>query len=238
MVKGMTTTDVIKYISWYATRQDIALTTNRLVKFMYLFDYYYAKIVGQKFSKLPWAFVYYGPYCTEAMNTIDQAVKYGDIDKKTFDSKYDIEKEFHLFKCYDPDAEQIEQSMNFIVLSKIQWAIRQFGDDTAELLDYVYFDTEPMKDAHKGDLLDFSKVEKFKPAKVVKRRNLTKEEIEKAKGLISRMGKKYEDGQKRLVAENERVSKFKTESYRKLVQFLDRSEPLPDFDGIAHIEMQ
>lgn len=233
----MTTADMIKYISWYATRQDIFLTTNRLVKFMYLFDYYHAKIVGQKFSDLPWAFVYYGPYCSEAMNNIDQAVKYDGVDKITRDSKYDIEKEYHSFKCYDPDAEQIEQRMNFIVLSKIQWAIRQFGDDTAELLDYVYFDTEPMKDARKGDLLDFTRVEKFKQVKVAKRRKLTKEEIEKAKGLISRMGAKYEEGQKRLLAENERISKFKTESYRKLVQFLDSSEPIPDFDGIANIEM-
>lgn len=234
----MTTVDVIKYISWYATRQDIALTTNRLVKFMYLFDYYHAKVVGQKFSDLPWAFVYYGPYCTEAASTIEQAVKYGNVDKKTFDSKYDIGKEYHLFKCYDPDAEQIERNMNFVVLSRIQWAIRQFGDDTAELLDYVYFDTEPMKDARKGDLLDFTTVEKSKPAKVTKRRKLTGDEIEKARRLISRMGQKYEEGQKRLTAEDERSAKFRTESYQKLIQFLDRSEPLPDLEGIANIEMQ
>lgn len=232
----MNSIDVIKYISWFATKNDIALTTNRLVKFLYLYDYYYAKVVGEKFSKFPWAFVYYGPYCSEAMDSIDQAVKFGDVSKKTFDSKFDIGKEFHIFSCHDSDAESIEDNINIIVLSKIQWAIKKFGDDTPELLDYVYFDTEPMRDARKGDILDFQSVEKFKPTKVAKRRSLTKEEMEKAKSLILRMGDKYEDGEKQLAAENERISKIKNENYLRLVQFLDSAEPLPDFNGIAKIE--
>jgi len=205
---------------------------------MYLFDYFHAKVLGSKFTDFPWTFVYYGPYCREAMSSIDNAVLAGGICKSTHDSKFDIDKDFHLFKCRDhQDAEAIEEGINFIVLSKIQWAIRQFGDDTADLLDFVYFDTEPMKNARKGDLLDFSLVEIFKPPKVAKRRPMSKEEIEKAKALISGMGSKYEDGAKRLAAENERIIKFKTESYLKLVQFLDRSDPLPGFNGIAKIEM-
>ena len=47
----MQSTDLIKYIAWYATQQGIKLTTNRLVKFLYLADLYYARIKDGKQSR-------------------------------------------------------------------------------------------------------------------------------------------------------------------------------------------
>ncbi|WP_169734374.1 type II toxin-antitoxin system antitoxin SocA domain-containing protein [Desulfocurvus vexinensis] len=205
---------------------------------MYLFDYYHAKVTGEKYSDLPWAFVYYGPYCSEAMRRIDEAVRRGDINKNTFDSKFDIDKEYSIFKCYDDDAASIGEKLNIIVVSKIQWAIRRFGDDTAELLDYVYFDTEPMHGAKKGNILDFARVTKFEAPKEIKKRPLTKDEIQKAKELISRMGKKYDEGKKLLAEEDARLSRFKADSYSKFIQFINDAESLPSFSGSAKIETQ
>jgi len=44
-------------------------------------------------------------------------------------------------------------------------------------LDYVYFDTEPMQDVKKGDLLDFLKVERFEPIEKIELKKLSSEKI-------------------------------------------------------------
>lgn len=204
---------------------------------MYLFDYYHSKIVGSRATQLPWKFIYYGPYCSEVMRDIDLAVQFHDIDKKEYDSKFDIDKDFSIYRCYDSAAEKIQETINIFVLSKIQWAIKKFGDDTAQLLDYVYFDTEPMKNSYKGSLLDFSVIEKAQPSKRIIKKELSKAEIEKAKSLISKMGKKYIDGSHQIAIDNERANKFKNESYYQFLQILETSDQLPSFDGIATIEL-
>ena len=70
----MNINNLIKYIVLYATEQGIKLTQVRLVKFLYLADLYFARRnQGKTFTGLPWAFIYYGPYCGEAMTAIDAA---------------------------------------------------------------------------------------------------------------------------------------------------------------------
>jgi hypothetical protein len=39
----MTVNDLIEFITWYATENEINLTTVRLVKFVYLSDVYFAR---------------------------------------------------------------------------------------------------------------------------------------------------------------------------------------------------
>jgi hypothetical protein len=81
--------DLIKYIVCYATDHDIRLTTVRLVKFLYLADLYHARLFGgETFTRFPWAFVYYGPYCREAMGSIEDARVQGLIASQTYESKY------------------------------------------------------------------------------------------------------------------------------------------------------
>ena len=69
--------DLIRYIVWYATENEMALTTIRLVKFLYLADLYYARVHrGKTLTGFPWAFVYYGPYCKQSMDAIEDTKDY------------------------------------------------------------------------------------------------------------------------------------------------------------------
>ena len=189
-MKSMKSVDLIRYIAWFATQEGIRLSTNRLVKFLYLADLYNARFKsGQTITGFPWRFVYYGPYCTEAWNCIETASKTGYVCKETFESKFAEGKEYSLFSCNDPDAEKLEEQIHIGILSQLQSAIKRFGDDTPLLLDHVYFETEPMKAVKKGDLLDFSKTKMPEPLKSIQLRKIPKEKIKIARQKIKLIGR-------------------------------------------------
>ena len=138
--------DLVRYIAWYATQVGIKLTTNRLVKFIYLADLFHARIKkGETITGFRWQFVYYGPYCTEAWESIERAAQAGFVCKETLDSKFSLDKDYSLFSCNDPEAENLEDSIHIGVLSQLQSTIKKYGDDTPQLFDYVYFETETKK---------------------------------------------------------------------------------------------
>ena len=85
---------------------------------------------------MPWAFVYFGPWCQEVNQAIDNAAKNELIIAKEFPSKYDDEKDYRLFWVEDTDEEpKIIDAFSTYVGSKLQWAIQKWADDTSGLLD-------------------------------------------------------------------------------------------------------
>jgi len=228
--------DIIRYIVWYATKNDIRLTTNRLVKFIYLYDLYHARSQGgQTFTGFPWRFIYYGPYCSEAMQCVDQAVNEGLICKETYDSQFGESKEYNIFTCNDEKVAKIGDSIPIGIVSQIQKAIRTFGDDTPQLLDHVYFDTEPMADARKGDLLDFSKAERPEPIKRVKLKQLSPETIQIARQKIKQLSDEMNADRERLVRDERETEKYKDDNYYRFIQMLDGEELEVGLKGTAKI---
>jgi hypothetical protein len=63
------------------------------------------------------------------------------------------------------------------------------GADINRLLDYVYFETEPMENAHRGDILDFSTIQppllQFDPKLDVARIRALRARL---KGQVTRLG--------------------------------------------------
>jgi len=235
----MTPFEIIKYIVWYATQQGVKLTTNRLVKFVYLADLYQARLEkGKTHTDFPWQFIYYGPYCSEAGQMIDDAAKEGIICKETFDSKYDVDKEYNLFSCKDTDAEYLEEKFHIGIIGQLQEVIRKFGEDTPQLLDYVYFDTEPMKDAKKGDLLDFSRAERPIVGKPVKLKKLSPDSIKLARAKIKKIGEEIKTDRERLIKDEKETEKYKDESYYNFVKLLDGEELKVGLKGTAKVKMQ
>ena len=232
----MRPSDVIRYIVWYATQNSIRLTTNRLVKFIYLADLYHARIKGgQTYTNFPWRFVHYGPYCSAALDNIDQLAREGYIAKETCESPYGA-KDFHMFSSADDRADDLSRSLNIVVLGQLQRAIKRFGDDTPALLDYVYFNTEPMRDAEKGDLLDFSKAEMQVPAKGVKLKKLSEESVKLGRERIRNLAKEYDSYQRNLVEEARLNEKYKDEVYYQYLEILDGEELEVGLTGVARIK--
>ncbi|HUT44225.1 MAG TPA: hypothetical protein VMW95_07790, partial [Desulfobacterales bacterium] len=183
-------------------------------------------------------FIYYGPYCREAGDIIDDAASEGIICKETYDSKYDVDKKYNLFSCKDIDAEDLEKKFHIGIIGQLQEVIRKFGEDTPQLLDYIYFDTEPMRGARKGDFLDFSKAKRPEIGKPVKLKKLSPEAIKLARAKIKKIGEELKADRKILIKDEKETEKYKDESYYKFVKLLDGEELEVGLKGTAKIKMQ
>lgn len=185
--------DLVRLIVWYASRRGEKLTTLRLVKFLYLADLYHARVSkGTTLTGWPWAFVHFGPYCQEAKSAIDRAGKSDSFQVNEQPSKYDDEKDYRLFWMEDVDEEpEVISRLNISVWSKLQWAIQRWADDSSGLLDYIYFETEPMIDAKPGEILDFGKARMPEPPKKIQTKKLSKKKVEAAKKAINELTERY-----------------------------------------------
>ena len=227
---------LIKYITWYATAHGILLTTNRLVKFLYLADLYSARATGATITNYPWAFVYYGPYCSEASELIDTATRNSEICKNSYQNNFGGDKEFHIYSCRDKESEAIENQLHISIASPLQWAIRKFGDDTPQLLDYVYFETEPMKNARAGDLLQFpQKIEPQKNTDVIKRPQLSIKKKRRISALLTKMAERQEAEQSNLGKDSDKTKKYLNDSYYSFIDFLDGEDIETGMGGDATI---
>lgn len=234
----MNAIEIIRYIVWYATQNDIHLTTNRLVKFIYLADLYHARLKdGEILTGFPWRFVHYGPYCSEAMEIIEQAVNESLICKRTFESRFEPDGEYNIFSCNDDSTERIKDNFNIGVLGQIQNVIKKYGEDTPRLLDYVYFNTEPMTDVKKGDLLDFSKVQRFEPTKHIKLKKLSPESVKLARGKIKMLGDEILADMERLIKDEQEIEKYKDEEYYKFIKMIDGDELEVGLKGTSKIQI-
>ena len=107
-------------------------------------------------------------------------------------SKYDDEKDYRLFWTEAVDEEpEIISRLDLSVWSKLQWAIQRWADDSSGLLDYVYFETEPMIDAKPGEILDFGKARMPDPPKKIQMKKLSKKKVEEAKKAINELKERY-----------------------------------------------
>jgi hypothetical protein len=130
---------LIQYITWYATEQGEILAPIRLVKFIYLADLFYArKFNGETLTKWPWRFVHYGPFCGEALQAIENAKNNGLIEAIPYESKFDDEDHF-LYKCRLEKDHPLHEILPISVTAPLENAIKRWGGDTYQLLDYVYF---------------------------------------------------------------------------------------------------
>lgn len=184
---------LVRLVVWYASNRGIKLTTLRLVKFLYLADLYHARVSeGKTLTGWPWAFVYFGPFCQEAKEAIEIAARDGHIQFKEYPSKFDDEMDYRLFWMDDTDKEpDLHNSLSLATSSKLQWAIQKWADDSFGLLDYVYFETEPMIKVKRGAVLDFTIARIPEVHKEVEMRKISKVRVLKAKRAVERLREKY-----------------------------------------------
>ena len=188
--------ELIHAIVGYASNRSEKLTALRLVKFLYLADLYHARISqGKTLTGWPWAFVYFGPWCRQVNDAIDNAVKNGVLLTQEYPSEHDDDKDYRLFWLEDTDEEpKVADALPTYVWSRLQWAIRKWADDSYGLLDYVYFETEPMIEAKPGAVLDFSQSRMPEVPKKIDMKKIPKAKMEEAKKALARLGEKYKNG--------------------------------------------
>ncbi len=239
----MDTKQLVKYIVWLSGQFDAAVTETRLIKYLYLIDLYHARIKkGETLTGWPWAFVHFGPYCSEAYDTIEQAVELNLIEEKYYDSKFERKDKFRLFSIGKAEQDRepsITKKLHLYIITQLQKIIKQCGDDTACLLDFVYYDTEPMRDALPKQKLDFSIAQMPEILPAIRMKKISPESLKKGAGLLNNLSKKHKDAVKeseKRYREREEYGLYDNE-YNKALEYLDGEDLEIGLEGIAKIKL-
>lgn len=125
-------------------------TTIRLVKFLYLIDLEHQRRHGRPLTGLRWVYHLYGPYAFE----VPRLGALGGIDLEEEEFRSQKGHKGVLLRTLSPQG--FPAGLSFAVENLVNGILEIWADqDTADLLTYVYR-TEPMRQAKRGDQLDFS----------------------------------------------------------------------------------
>ena len=145
---------LIAYLIDQVRDQEGTLNKTALVKLVYLVDVECCRKLGRPATGLEWKFHHYGPYSAKLERDIndnafihvfgDHNSGYGFVPSSDWK---DIHAAFN--KSFDPAVGRIADGV------ATQWGL----EPLETLLEYVYFETEPMQDVRRGETLDFSKIQ-------------------------------------------------------------------------------
>ena len=228
-MSSLTLPRFVEWAVWYAEQLGSNLTPIRIVKFLYLLDLYHARLsAGKTLSGWTWRFVHYGPFCGEALDAISSAESAGLIASQVFASKFDKDGRFYQHST-DDAPEEIPDLLPAYVCSEIKHAVKLWSDDTYGLLNYVYFNTEPMISALPSQTLDFSLAEMPTVEKPIEMIRLSNKKVKKAKELL---GKLRSAQRGRLIASGETINKgIQDAAYLQALQALENAEDQISFSG-------
>jgi uncharacterized phage-associated protein len=132
----------------------------RITKLLYLLDLEYYRDHGSTFTGLNWIYYKYGPYTAEIDDVLSQVgIK---LEEEAFTSKKSIKR---LMVSESVSAYSVDTHLeNYLHRIWTAWGM----ESLPRLLDFVYFETEPMLDAKRGEPLNFNKVTKKEIPKKIK----------------------------------------------------------------------
>jgi len=176
---------LIPAIVSYVNQHGSYVSKTKLLKLLYLFDVEWYREHRETYTGFDWIFFHLGPWTKEYDPLIDElkanlAVAVRPSGNPSFDTEFfstpnrvDFSTLFESYKDELPFR-----------IAVSTWAEKS----TAQILDYVYFWTEPMKDAARYSALDFSTVEPDRPAQYKRSQSgATKLEVEAARERIRKM---------------------------------------------------
>ena len=137
-------------IATYAVEHDSYLTKTKLLKLLYLFDVEYFRLHRETFTGFHWKFFHLGPWTNEFDPVLEGILARGVLSQTR--GLYDGAL-LTAPNMVDPDSvfPGLKDSLALRGILKT-WG----GASTGQILDYVYFKTEPMECAIRNEPLDFS----------------------------------------------------------------------------------
>jgi len=141
--------ELIKLLLGACQREDIPVGKTKLVKLLYLMEVEYYRGHRERLTDLTWVFLHYGPY----PQGFEQLL--GDPDIEQLPRSLADGRRFEQVTVSDAPAHDESRA----ILRMAEDVVERWGGLQLErLLDYVYFETEPMFTAERGRELDFSTV--------------------------------------------------------------------------------
>jgi len=176
---------LIKAICYRVQEREGYLNKTKLIKYLYLIDVEYYRRHGAVFTGFNWIFYDYGPWAYEYNAIFDEINLSPDFTLRTgsspeldtqFISVSDGVEKYFVF-------DELEDQLKAREITD-RWA----DESLSQMLNYVYFHTEPMDGAKRHQRLDFSKIRKLEPIPKFKltKGNLTKNEMEAIRRKIQK----------------------------------------------------
>lgn len=188
---------LIPAIGTYVKDKGTNLSKTKLLKLLYLFDVEYYRLHQQTFTGFQWRFFHLGPWTNEIDPLLDELVRSGELEPRQYSTlEYD--------SCNYEPAEETDIGSLFAsvrdegILKRVlsTWAERSVG----EILDYVYFHTEPMEHGIRNAPLDFSLISTLPPERYTRSSSGT------PPAEVARLRKAIQEKQAAL--QNQQTSKF------------------------------
>ncbi len=152
---------LVSVLSSYHERYSKWPTKTRLLKLTYLVDLFHKRRFGKRLITNTWIYYLYGPYITDYDSVLSET------DFKVDEVEVEDEKNVCIISL-SPDIKLGSYSSDIKTI--IYNVVSDFGDRSfVDLLDYIYFDTEPMINAtERKKPLDFDTVKSEKYYRVRK----------------------------------------------------------------------
>jgi hypothetical protein len=141
------------------------VTKTKLLKLVYLFDVEYYRANRRTFTGFVWKFFHLGPWAKEFDPVLDELVGTG-ILVETQSTRPEYETKF---LRTDSPHDVSHLFTNFRDESVLRTVLNTWSESpTGEILDYVYFHTEPMEHGIRNEPLDFSVIPEDSPEKYIR----------------------------------------------------------------------
>lgn len=207
--------DLIPALVSYVTQRGGYVTKTKLLKLLYLCDVEYYRVFRKLLTGFQWKFFHLGPWAKEFDPLLDELLTHGvliessgsrpEYDTKFFKASedFDLANLFETFKEEAPVKRVLER-----------WA----ESTTGEILDYVYFHTEPMEHGIRSEPLDFTTISEQPATTYVRERSgKTPQEIRAAKKrMIEQLASRNADSGKSFAFTSPRYDEEFLEALEKL----------------------
>jgi hypothetical protein len=176
---GASVKSLIQVIVSQVVKRGGYVTKTKLLKLLYLLDVEYYRVHRRTLTGFNWKFLHLGPWAREFDPLVEELIRSHELFE-TASSKQDYETKFYrpaeLFEADGVFASHADEELLHSIVS--MWA----EASTGEILDYVYFRTEPMLQGIRNETLDFSYISSSKPERYARPKSGTPEkEISKAR---------------------------------------------------------
>jgi len=144
--------DLIAYVVSRALDREAVLTKTKLVKLLYLVDVETWRSERRLLTELDWVFLHYGPYTFALDRSLDR-LEGQQLHWKEFSVGH-FERTILYTSVSQPPSGEFWPAITKLRVDRLvdRWA----HEPLELLLDFVYFETEPMQGAKRGERLDFS----------------------------------------------------------------------------------
>lgn len=193
--------------------KNLSIGKTHLIKLLYLVEVEHYRQSGERLTDLKWKFYHYGPYAHE-LEAILAEPEFWQETKQTRDEKTFIQiKVSEAPRAY---GSFVDAKTGLLVKRVVgEWGSKPLG----EVLDYVYFETEPMQCVERrGDYLDFATIKQEAQKPVIPLKASAKAE-ERIRELRARLAPFFE-----AMGRRKQTQETLSDDYRAALETWDEEE--------------